>query len=208
MKSKRMLKLLKLLSLVGATTMVPACGGGTGDRRGGGDAGGQSGFVELMANDPLRHTFSFGRGAFGSVIQDNTIRNSESDIEYSNYYAGELSVGIQGGESGVIVDLGSDDSVASQLGVTQTLGSGQGYAHLVLSSGRFSLPAANTVLDTLPPEMGHAKPQLGHVYVVRVVDPPSQGDPVSPKDLLVKLLVVGLREQHEVAFEWERLNSR
>ena len=94
---------LRLLILVGATTVVSACGPTESRDR----DGNMSGFVELMAKDPFRRSFDFRRGTFGAVIQDNEIRNAGSHIEYSSYYAGELSVGIQGNAGGVIVDVGS-----------------------------------------------------------------------------------------------------
>ena len=77
----------------------------------------------------------------------------------------------------------------------------------MLSSGRFALPAANAVLDAVPPEMGHARPQVGHVYVARIVAHNSPKEDLSKRELLVKLLIVGLHEENEVAFEWERLGS-
>jgi hypothetical protein len=162
-----------------------------------------SGEVELVAADPLRHTFDFVRGRYGSVIENGQVRNAGSHIDYANLIPDEFAVGVQGGERGIIVDLGPDAAVAGKLGVTETVGSGQGYAALALESGKFNDPDAAPVLGTPPSQLsmsttGHARPFRGHVYALRVVRD-------GASDLVVKLLVVSVTDGQSVDFEWTRL---
>lgn len=160
------------------------------------------GHVRLNAKDPFRHSWDFLRQNYGGVIQENEVKNGGQHIAYDSYYAGEFSVGIQGGEKGVIVDLGSDEELAKTLGVTQTVGGGQGFAHLSMETGRFGYAPADAALAWAPAAPGslldHLPVVQHHVYLLRIVDG------TSGLDMVVKLLVV----QHEtdaVEFEWIRL---
>ncbi len=162
-----------------------------------------SGEVELVATDPLRHSFDFVRGKYGSTIQNGQIVNSGSHIDYGALFPDELAVGVQGSDQGIIVDLGPDSIVAGRIGVTETVGSGQGYAALALESGHFNDPDAAPVLDTPASQLsldatGHAQPFRGHVYALRIV----RG---SAPDLVVKLLVVSVTPGQRVDFDWTRL---
>lgn len=188
--------------------------GGSGGHSGQNDAGAKNGngapvssqvhSVELIAGDPLRRTYDFERMEFGHIVQNGEIMNAGSHIDYHHYYASELTVGVQGGEKGIIVDLGHDDDVAARIGVAQTVGGGQGFAGLALGKYGFNDPAAAPVLTT-PAEAlsmqgtGHARPELGHVLALRIVRP----DQV---DLIVKLMIVDVVEGERVSFLWSRLH--
>ncbi len=163
--------------------------------------------VELYATDPLRHDYDFVRADYGAVVQDGQIRNAGSHIDYSTYYANDLTVAIQGGNVGTIVDLGTDDAVAASLHASETAGGGQGYAALLLHDGRFGLPAADAVLDLPKTDLftsndpgAHVTPMHGHVLLVRIADKYD-----ASLDLVVKLSVVSLTTGDRVAFEWMRL---
>ncbi len=159
--------------------------------------------AELYATDPLRHNYDFVREDYGGVIQHGTLYNAGSHIDYSTYYANDFTVAIQGGNRGLIVDLGTDDEVAAGLGVMQTGGGGQGFAGLLLREGHFGLAAADAVLDRPKSEImyeAHAAPKNMHVLLIRIVD---SSDPTL--DLVVKLAVVSLASGDRVAFEWMRL---
>jgi hypothetical protein len=155
-----------------------------------------SGLVELVASDPLRHDYDFSRADFGGVIQDNTIKNAGAEIDFANYYKGDFTVGIEGGDVGRIFDFGTDAPLATTLGVEETAGSGQGFAHLTAASLSKMGDAAN-VLDSLNgPD--HVPVALGHIYMLRIVN-------LSLNiDRLVKLLVTEQGDD-KVAFEWVRL---
>jgi hypothetical protein len=163
------------------------------------------GFAELLPNNPLRHSYDFLRADYGAVLQENEVRNAGSHIDYGTYIPGELRVGIQGGERGIILDLGPDDTIAAKLGVVQTIGKGQGFAHLTMTaSTRLSIPEADSLfsLDPSVPDhdYNHVQPHIGHVYILRIRD---QHD--SDFDLIVKLTPVYLAPRERIAFQWVRL---
>jgi hypothetical protein len=165
------------------------------------------GHVRLNAKDPFRHSWDFLRADYGGVLQDKEVRNAGQHLDYDAYYPGEFTVAIQGGEEGVIVDLGTDDELATRLGATQTVGGGQGFAALALEGARFGHPPADHVLDWSPGAADtsytdHLPVKHRHVYLLRVSSRDAE-DRVT--ELLVKLLVVKL-ETDIVEFEWVRLS--
>lgn len=166
----------------------------------GGAATPMSGFATLWANDPLRQKYSFVLAEYGTVLHDNQVTNRDSHLDFGAYEKNAFTVGIQGGEQGVIADLGTDDALAARLGVSQTIGGGQGFAALTLAQGQFNDAVAQGVL-TAPPDGIVSVPVVnGHVYALRVVD---RHDPEF--ELLVKLLVVDFTPDTSVTFEWVRL---
>lgn len=88
------------------------------------------GITTLYALDPLARTFCFGDGREGGVFQQNEVRNRCSDIDFNNYYQGNLTVGVEGGRIGTIVDLGSASELEKRYGYSETVGKGQGFASL------------------------------------------------------------------------------
>jgi hypothetical protein len=157
----------------------------------------------LLPGDPYRYTYDFMRADYGySTSNIPQISSPGPQIEYSHYFAGQLTVGFLGREVGVILDLGTDGEVAAGLGVNES--SGEGYKNLALVAGTFNLQNAQPIVDT--PVRGlksesHVLPGQGHVYILRVVC--QEWKP--PVDLVVKLLVVSLTDQKEISFEWTRL---
>jgi RNA polymerase sigma-70 factor (ECF subfamily) len=133
------------------------------------------------------------------VIQDGQLKNGGSHIGYhvsATYERGGFQVGIQGGETGAIVDLGTDDDVAGRTGVQQTGGGGNGFASLALHGQAFNDPQASALFDALG--VGAEAAALDrHIYVLRIVRP---RDP----DLIVKMFVVSIVDGTEVSFEWIR----
>jgi hypothetical protein len=130
------------------------------------------------------------------VIQDNTIKNAGAEIDFSNYHTGDFTVGIQGGDVGRIFDFGEDGPLAARLGVEETAGGGQGFAHLTAASLSQMGDAAD-VLDALNgPD--HVAVARDHIYMLRIVDLDEK------TDLLVKLLVTQ-QSDDAVSFEWLRL---
>src|SRR5262249_27258887 len=86
----------------------------------------------LYANDPLAHSLCFSDGKEGLVFQGGEPRNRCSHIDFDAYKTGSFSVGIEGGELGRIIDLGTDDELSMQYGYQQTVGKGQGFASIEL----------------------------------------------------------------------------
>jgi hypothetical protein len=65
------------------------------------------GVVTLYALDPLARTFCFADGREGGMFQQNETRNRCSDIDFNTYNESSLTVGVEGGRTGAIIDLGS-----------------------------------------------------------------------------------------------------
>ena len=188
----------------GVTTENSTGGAGAGGSNGGaGAAGTTSPVVELVAKDPLRRTYDFLRSAHGGILQDGEVKNAGSHIDFSSYNADALTVGIQGGEIGAIVDLGDDEAVATSIG---TSGSGQGFAGLTLVNGLFNAEAANKLFELSATNTkntsDHAQAIVGHVYALRIIETNSQ-----KLDLVVKLIVTDFAPQERVSFRWAKLSG-
>lgn len=187
----------------GVTSENTGGAGSSGSNGGAGATGNSSPVVELVAKDPLRRTYDFLRSAHGGILQDGEIKNAGSHIDFSSYNADALTVGIQGGEIGAIVDLGDDEAVATSIG---TPGGGQGFAGLTLVNGAFNMEAANKLFElsatNTESTSDHAPVIVGHIYALRVIDTNS-----GKLDLVVKLLVTDFAPQERVSFRWAKLSG-
>src|SRR5262249_12286353 len=90
----------------------------------------------LYANDPIAHSLCFSDGQEGGMFQEGQPFNRCSHVEFDAYKAGSLSVGIEGGELGRIIDLGTDDDLSKQYGYQLTVGKGQGFASIEVRDGK------------------------------------------------------------------------
>jgi len=155
----------------------------------------------LYTNDPIAHTLCFIDGREGGVFQDGEVRNRCSHIDFDTYKAGNLSVGIEGGESGAIIDLGNP----------QDLQTNQAFAGLRFVDGKVILikdqrtgarqeltRAAQVFAATT--NMGSAEARPGHIYLARITDRHNKDF-----QILVKLLVLSVQPGESVTFRWELL---
>jgi hypothetical protein len=210
-------------TILGVTSglLLAACGGSTvelGAGNGGNGANGNGassagigstdtaygdGIAVLYANDPLCHDYDFVRADCGGVFQDGQVKNEGSHIDFSNYATNDFTVGVEGDQIGVIVDLGADSQVASAVGQTETIGGGQGFAGLAFENGAFNLEAANAIFGLTAAnatQLDHVAVVNDHVYVLRIIDPSQTGT-----QLIVKLLVTAFEPADHVSFHWTRL---
>lgn len=155
----------------------------------------------LYSNDPLAHTLCLNDGQEGGVFQDGEARNRCSHIDFDTYKLGSLSVGIQGGEAGAIVDLGT----------WQELRTNQAFPNLRFVDGKVllvkdaivgkpeELPRAARVFE---PSKGLASIEAlpGHIYLARITDRHNKDF-----QILVKLLVLSVKPGESVTFRWELL---
>ena len=165
----------------------------------------------LYANDPLAHSLCFTDGKEGEVFQYGEPRNRCSHIEFDAYKAGSLSVGVEGGELGRIIDLGTDDDLSKQYGYQQTVGKGQGFASIEFREGKLvimkdrragtrqELTQGASLFET-GQSTASAEAKPGHIYLVRITDSHDQNF-----QILVKLLVLTARSGELVTFRWESL---
>ena len=159
-----------------------------------------SGTTTFYAQDPLRSTFDFERNAYGGVVQDGSIVNAGAHLAFGTYEANAFTAGIQGGERAVLLDLGTDDEVAARIGVSQTVGGGQGFAALTVADARsFNDPEASRVFTDAAAPRASVTAAVSHVYVLRVVR--DDGRP----DLLVKMLAVLVDAGRTAQIQWIRL---
>jgi hypothetical protein len=94
------------------------------------------GIATIYALDPLARTLCFEDGREGGVFQQNEARNRCSHIDFNAYNQGSLTVGIEGGENGAIIDLGTAAELQKRYGYTETVGAGQGFASLRTADGK------------------------------------------------------------------------
>jgi hypothetical protein len=165
----------------------------------------------LYANDPIAHSLCFADGKEGGVFQDGEPRNRCSHIEFDAYKIGNLSVGIQGGDVGHIIDLGTDDQLSKQYGYQQTVGKGQGFASIEFRDGKLVIVKdrrAGTRQELIEGShlfeasrgMSSAEAKPGHIYLVRISDSHNKDF-----QILVKLLVLTASPGESVTFRWELL---
>jgi hypothetical protein len=169
-----------------------------------------TGIVTLYALDPLASTFSFGDGQYGHTFSGNLTKNRSSDIDFGLYKLDQFSVGIEGGRSGAIVDLGTAQELKARYGYAETVGDPQGFSSLRVVDGQLVILRdykANTtqplregaaLLETAKP--GHAAIVKGHIYLVRLVD---QFDRTFER--IAKLLVLDYQPGASVTLRWQTL---
>jgi len=157
----------------------------------------------LYTNDPIANTLCFADGNEGGVFQDGEARNRCSHIEFDRYKAGNLSVGIEGGESGTILDLGTSGDLHTNNQAFPGIHFIDGKVLLLITIQRKETrqeltQAAQIFQDSKGIASVEAK--SGHIYLARITDR-------YKKDfqILVKLLVLTARPGESVTFRWELL---
>jgi hypothetical protein len=164
------------------------------------------GLVTLYANDPITHDYSFRLARHGAYFEDFMLKNAGADIDFSVWYPDELTVGLEAGTRGQILDLGGLDVLQDKYRFDETIGGGQGFAsirrditrnfvilrdlkHQVtqpLGEGRLISRAAN-----------HAPVVTNHVYLIRIA---TTGSPSVER--FVKLMVIKHEPGVSVTFRW------
>ena len=169
------------------------------------------GIATLYALDPIAHSFCFGDGREGGVFQQNEARNRCSDIDFNAYNEGGLTVGIEGGRVGAILDLGSAAELQKRYGYSETVGAGQGFASLRLEKGKIFIlkdkrphteqelsEAASLFAESKSSASSPAK--LGHIYLIRIVDRNDKSF-----ERIVKILVLAYTPNEFVTIRWQVL---
>lgn len=166
------------------------------------------GLVTMWRLDALSNRLNLFTGGPGGVHQGNEVRNADTHLDFGNFGPGKdmLSVAVQGGDVGGIVDLGSEEQLHQRFGFAQPGGIGQGFAsvrveggHLVIANGALG-PEADEVL-TAHAINAQASAALDHIYVLRIGH---TDDPTF--EMLVKFHVVDFTPGRSVTLRWERLS--
>ena len=155
----------------------------------------------LYSSDPIANKLCLIDGREGGVFQEGQARNRCSHIEFDTYKLGSLSVGIQGGEMGTIVDLGT----------WQDLKTNQAFPGIRFENGKIMLfrdprfgkteelaGAAQVFNASNGLTSIEAKP--GHIYLARITDRHNKDF-----QILVKLVVLSVKPGEAVTFRWELL---
>jgi hypothetical protein len=165
----------------------------------------------LYSNDPIAHTLCFTDGQAGGIMDKEGVFNRCSHIDFDIYKAGNLTVAIEGGEIGRIIDLGTPDELSKQYGYRETVGKGQGFASIEFSAGkvlilrdryksdRQELSQAAQLFEK-GDSNASAEAKAGHIYLARITDRHNQDF-----QILVKLLILSVRPAESVTFRWQLL---
>lgn len=163
----------------------------------------------LYANDTISNALCLEDGQPGGVIQKGGVYNRCSHINFDNYKTNSLSVGIQGGQVGRIIDLGTADDLDKQYGYGEGVTKGQGFTSIEFRDGKILIlkkrykPGRQELLQAARlfekgESVASAEAKVGHIYIARITDihtPEFQ--------ILVKLLVLSVRPGESVTFRWE-----
>jgi hypothetical protein len=168
--------------------------------------------VTMYALDPLARTFCFRDGRYGHELSDWSVYNRDSEIDFDSYKNGSFSVGIQGGQVGTIIDLGSNAYLQKKYKYSETVGNGQGYASihrknntlLILKAApynhTFQRMEESNELFREGTSGASASVNLGHLYVLRITDY-SQ----TAFEHIVKMLVIAYKPNESVTIRWDIL---
>lgn len=175
----------------------------------------KTGMVTLYARDPLAQTFCFNDGKYGTVVQENEVRNRCSDISFNSYKENFFSVGIEGAKQGRILDLGTPDELQKKYKYPETVGKGQGFASIQLQDGKIfvlkdkkqgvrtaelqELTEANDLFQ-IKSKVGYESisVKLGNIYLLRLTDGRDRDF-----ERIVKILVTAYQPNESVTIRWQ-----
>ena len=169
------------------------------------------GLTTLYVLDPLAGALCFADGKDGRVFHQNQMGNRCSDLDFGSYAAGGLSVGVEGGRVGVIIDLGDAAELKTRYGFPETVSNGQGFASLhaegdkvfVLKESRpqtFQELKESAQLFAEGKSSASAPIKVGHIYLVRITDRHDKNF-----QRLAKLKVVSYVPGESVTIRWQVL---
>jgi hypothetical protein len=170
-------------------------------------AGGE--IATLYALDPITSHLSLNDGKPGAVVQDSLLYNRDSQLSFDTYERNSFRVGIQGGEVGAIIDLGSADDLRIRYGYEETVGNVQGFTSIHLEAGSAVIVKDYRTKQFQPlrefEDLGLdlrgrdvAAVVVGHTYLVRI----TKGRKVNS---FAKLKVLAFVPGQYVTIRWARL---
>lgn len=174
----------------------------------------RGGIFTLYAMDPLSRNLCFADGKEGMAFVSNKWENRCSDLSYTLAGGGSLVTGIELNRTAAIVDLGTANDLRGRYNYEDAENGGVGFASLRLEGDKVTIlqddngkfKASWQPLQESVKLFGEAKSsanapiQLGHIYLVRIVDSRDKG-----LQQIVKLLVIAYRPEEAVTVRWELL---
>ena len=168
----------------------------------------------MYAMDPLARSLCFNDGKEGMAFVNNKWENRCSDISYTLAGNGSLVSGIELNRMAAIVDLGTANDLRGRYGFEDAENGGVGFASLRLEGDKVTIlqddngkfKASWQPLQEGSKLFGEAKSsanapiQLGHIYLVRIVDSKDKSF-----QQIVKLMVIAYRPEEAVTVRWELL---
>ena len=174
----------------------------------------RGGIFTIYAMDPLARTLCFTDGKEGMAFVNNKWENRCSDLSYTLAGGGSLVTGIELNRQATIVDLGSGNDLRGRYGYEDAENGGVGFASLRLEgnkitilqddNGKFkaswqTLQEGSKLFSEVK-SSANAPIQLGHIYLVRIVDSKDKSF-----QQIVKLVVIAYRPEEAVTVRWELL---
>lgn len=174
----------------------------------------RGGIFTIYAMDPLARTLCFTDGKEGMAFVNNKWENRCSDLSFTLAGGGSLVTGIELNRQAAIVDLGTANDLRGRYGYEDAENGGIGFASLRLEgdkvtilqddNGKFKASwqtlQEGSRLFTEVKSSANAPIQLGHIYLVRIVDSKDKSF-----QQIVKLLVIAYRPEEAVTVRWELL---
>ena len=174
----------------------------------------RGGIFTIYAVDPLARSLCFNDGKEGMAFVSNKWENRCSDLSYTLAGGGSLVTGIELNRMATIVDLGTANDLRGRYSYEDAENGGVGFASLRLESDKVTIlqddngkfkPSwqplqESSKLFAEPKSSANAPIQLGHIYLVRIVDSKDKSF-----QQLVKLMVIAYRPKEAVTVRWELL---
>lgn len=174
----------------------------------------RGGIFTIYAVDPLARSLCFADGKEGMAFVANKWENRCSDLSFTLAGGGSLVSGIELNKQAAIVDLGSANDLRGRYNYEDAENGGVGFASLRLEgdkvtilqddNGKFKASwqtlQEGSRLFTEVKSSANAPVQLGHIYLVRIVDSKDKS-----YQQIVKLMVIAYRPEEAVTVRWELL---
>ncbi|HEY3581327.1 MAG TPA: hypothetical protein VGK82_12310 [Pyrinomonadaceae bacterium] len=172
----------------------------------------RGGIFTMYAVDPLARTLCFTDGKEGMAFVNNKWENRCSDLSFTLAGGGSLVSGIELNRMAAIVDLGTANDLRGRYSYEDAEFGGVGFASLRLEgdkvtilqddNGKFkaswqTLQEGSRLFSEIK-SSANAPIQLGHVYLVRIVDTKDKNF-----QQVVKLMVIAYRPEEAVTVRWE-----
>lgn len=172
----------------------------------------RGGVFTMYWMDPLSRNLCFADGKEGMAFVGNKWENRCSDLSFTLAGGGSLVSGIELNRMAAIVDLGTGNDLRGKYGYEDAENGGVGFASIRLEgdkvtilqddNGKFKASwqtlREGAKLFSETKSSANAPIQLGHIYLVRIVDSKDKSF-----QQLVKLIVIAYRPEEAVTVRWE-----
>lgn len=172
------------------------------------------GVARMYVHDPEAHSLSLLTGEPGGVLEGNGIFNHDSHLRFA-HDASWFEVGVQAGQDGALLDLGTASHMSSAYGYEETIGAGEGFASLRWQDQQLWISGPTGNRAAVQPVLGQERLfetdpaagterawiQLGHTYVARIW---SRNDPDFV--LVTKFKVIEHHPGMATTVRWEVLH--